>query len=162
MIQLLWENEQSALKIEDDLIDALKQCMEKTLEYEEFPENAQISLTFTDNAGIHECNLKTRGIDRPTDVLSFPLLECEDDGTLILYDEDFSGDYVMLGDILISTEKAIEQASSFGHSLLRELSFLTVHSMLHLLGYDHERGEKEEKEMFDKQEEILSSLGITR
>ena len=162
MIQLLWENEQSQIKITDDLIDTLTRCMEKTLEYEAFPENAQISLTFTDNEGIHECNFETRGIDRPTDVLSFPLLECEEDGTLVLYDEDFADGFVVLGDILISTEKAMQQAEAFGHSLLRELSFLTVHSMLHLLGYDHERGEKEEKEMIQKQEEILTALGITR
>lgn len=162
MIRLIWENEQSALAISEDLIGTLKRCMEKALEYEEFFDPAEISLTFTDNAGIHECNLAARGIDRPTDVLSFPLLECEEDGTLILYDEDFTDGFVALGDIMISTEKAMQQAEDFGHSILRELAFLTVHSMLHLLGYDHERGEAEEKEMFQKQEEILSLLGITR
>lgn len=162
MITLIWENEQDKVEISDSLIETLKNCMEKTLEYEAFDENVEISLTFTDNEGIHELNKETRGIDRPTDVLSFPLLETEEDGTLVIYDEDFVDGVLPLGDILLSAEKAAQQAEEFGHTFLREMAFLTVHSMLHLLGYDHERGEQEEKEMFLKQEEILRALNITR
>lgn len=162
MITLIWENEQEKIEISDSLIETLKTCMEETLRYEDFEENVEISLTFTDNEGIHEVNRETRGIDRPTDVLSFPLLETEEDGTLVIYDEDFVDGVLPLGDILLSVEKAAQQAEEFGHTFLREVAFLTVHSMLHLLGYDHERGEKEEKEMFFKQEEILNRLNITR
>ncbi len=162
MITLIWENEQEKIEISEELVDTLKTCMEETLRHEEFTDNVEISLTFTDNEGIREVNKETRGIDRPTDVLSFPLLETEEDGTLVIYDEDFVGDVLPLGDILLSVEKATQQADEFGHTFLREVAFLTVHSMLHLLGYDHERGEKEEKEMFEKQEEILELLNIKR
>ena len=162
MVKLIWENEQDNTDVSEELIEMLKSCMEKTLEYEEFDDDVEISLTITDNKGIHEQNLAIRGIDRPTDVLSFPLLECEEDGTLVIYEEDIIDGFIPLGDIMISAEKAISQAEEFGHSKEREFAFLTVHSMLHLLGYDHERGKAEEKEMFGKQEEILSLLGITR
>lgn len=162
MITLIWENEQSKIDISASLVETLKACMEEILNYEDFTENVEISLTFTDNEGIHEVNKETRGFDRPTDVLSFPLIETEEDGTLVIYDEDFVDGVLPLGDILLSVEKAAQQAEEFGHTFLREMAFLTVHSMLHLLGYDHERGEKEEKEMFLKQEEILRALNITR
>ena len=162
MVRLIWENEQSLLDITEDFLSTLTRCMEKVLEYEDFPEDAEISLTFTDNCGIKEQNAQSRGIDKPTDVLSFPLLDINQDGELELCDEDFADGAVLLGDIVISTEKALQQAREYGHSELRELAFLTVHSMLHLLGYDHERSADEEKEMFQKQEEILSLLGITR
>ncbi len=161
MVRLIWDNEQSEIEITDELIETLKKCIEETLKEEEFPFDAEVSLTFTDNKNIHEQNLISRNIDRPTDVLSFPLLECDEEG-LIVYDEDFLDGAVVLGDILISAEKAKSQAEEYGHSLIREFSFLTVHSMLHLLGLDHEKGEKEEKEMFHKQEEILKRLNITR
>ncbi len=162
MVSLIWENEQTKIEITDTLIKTLTACMEKTLEYENFSEPVEVSLTFTDNEKIHEINYETRGIDRPTDVLSFPLLETEEDGTLVIYDEDITDGILPLGDIVISAEKAVAQAEEFGHSNLREFAFLAVHSMLHLLGYDHERGEAEEKEMFQKQEEVLSALDITR
>ena len=162
MVKLFWENEQEHIEISEELMEMLKSCMEKTLEYEDFDDDVEISLTITDNEGIHKQNLAVRGIDRPTDVLSFPLLDCEEDGTLVIYEEDMVDGIIPLGDIMISAEKAVSQAKEFGHSKEREFAFLTVHSMLHLLGYDHERGEAEEKEMFQKQEEILSLLGITR
>ena len=94
--------------------------------------------------------------------MSFPLLEQEEDGTLIIYDEDIVDDKVLLGDIVISAERAKEQSEEYGHSLVREMCFLAVHSVLHLLGYDHERSAEEEKLQFEKQEEILNLLGITR
>lgn len=162
MLELIWENQQDKIKISDELFDKIKLSIEKALEYEEFTEDCEISLTFVDNEAIRELNNTSRGKDSATDVLSFPMLETEDDGTLIIYDEDIIDGRVLLGDIVISAERATEQAEDFGHSLIREMCFLAVHSVLHLLGYDHERSEEEEKIQFDKQEEILTLLGITR
>ena len=162
MVRLIWENEQDKVLIKAELIDTLKSCIEETLKSEDFPFDTEISLTFTDNENIREQNLISRGIDRPTDVLSFPLLEQDDDGELIVYEEDMSENAVILGDILISAEKAVSQAEEYGHSVLREFCFLTVHSTLHLLGLDHERSDDEEKEMFEKQDKILEKLNITR
>ena len=162
MVRLIWDNEQEFIDITDDLIKTLTACMEQTLAFETFDEDAEVSLTFTDNSGIKERNRISRGIDKPTDVLSFPMLDYEADGTLEICDEDLSEGAVVLGDILISMEKAVSQSEEYGHSLKRELCFLTVHSMLHLLGYDHERSQEEEALMFEKQDEILNQLGITR
>ena len=162
MVRLIWDNEQEFNDITDDLIKTLTACMEQTLAFETFDKDAEVSLTFTDNSGIKERNRIARGIDKPTDVLSFPMLDYEADGTLEICDEDLSEGAVVLGDILISMEKAVSQSEEYGHSLKRELCFLTVHSMLHLLGYDHERSQEEEALMFEKQDEILNQLGITR
>lgn len=131
------------------------------LEYEECDFDAQISVTITDNENIRRINKEFRNKDAVTDVLSFPMLEFDEEGNA--EDEfDFDGDEVVLGDIVISAERAAEQAKEFGHSFKREIAFLTAHSMLHLLGYDHERGKEEEEIMFAKQEEILNILNITR
>jgi probable rRNA maturation factor len=162
MVRLIWDNEQEFIDITDDLIKTLTACMEQTLAFETFDKDAEVSLTFTDNSGIKERNRIALGIDKPTDVLSFPMLDYEADGTLEICDEDLSEGAVVLGDILISMEKAVSQSEEYGHSLKRELCFLTVHSMLHLLGYDHERSQEEEALMFEKQDEILNQLGITR
>ena len=162
MVRLIWDNEQEFIDITDDLIKTLTACMEQTLAFETFDKDAEVSLTFTDNSGIKERNRIARGIDKPTDVLSFPMLDYEAEGTLEICDEDLSEGAVVLGDILISMEKAVSQSEEYGHSLKRELCFLTVHSMLHLLGYDHERSQEEEALMFEKQDEILNQLGITR
>ncbi len=162
MLNLVWENEQEKVNITDELIEKIRLSLETALETEEFTDDAEISLTFTDNESIRDLNLESRGKDSATDVLSFPMLEQDDDGTLIIYDEDVVDGYVLLGDIVISAERAVVQAEEYGHSLVREMCFLAVHSVLHLLGYDHERSEEEEKIQFEKQEEILSSLGITR
>lgn len=162
MVQLIWENQQNIVNIDEKIISTLRLCMDETLEYEKFNNDAEISLTFTDNSGIKEQNSLLRGIDKETDVLSFPILELDEEGALLISNEDFDEGAVMLGDILISAEKAVSQAEEYGHSLIRELSFLTVHSMLHLLGYDHEVSHEDEKIMFRKQDEILNRLGITR
>ncbi len=162
MLELIWENQQDKIKISDELFDKIKLSIEKALEYEDFTDDCEISLTFVGNAEIRELNNANRGKDSATDVLSFPLLEQEDDGTLIIYDEDIVDGRVLLGDIVISAERAKEQSEEYGHSLVREMCFLAVHSVLHLLGYDHERSEQEEKIQFEKQEEILTLLGITR
>ncbi len=150
-----------ALALPESLQTLVQQCVDKTLEFEEFPYAAEVSFSITDNAGIRGLNREERNIDRETDVLSFPMLTVED-GVLIVEDEDIMDDSVFLGDIVISLPKAEEQAREYGHSLERELGFLTVHSMLHLLGYDHEEGPRKESEMFAKQEEILNSLALFR
>ena len=135
---------------------------EAVLDQEGCPYEIQVSLILTDDEQIRIMNRESRGIDKSTDVLSFPLLDQDEDGELIVYEEDMSENAVILGDILISAEKAVSQAEEYGHSVLREFCFLTVHSTLHLLGLDHERSEDEEKEMFEKQDKILEKLNITR
>lgn len=162
MLNLVWENEQDKVNITDELCDKIRLSIETTLESEEFCDDVEISLTFTDNENIREINLEARGKDSATDVLSFPMLEQDEDGTLIIYDEDIADGFVLLGDIVISAERAVEQSEEYGHSLIREMCFLAVHSVLHLLGYDHELSEEHEKIQFEKQEQILSKLGITR
>ncbi len=126
-----------------------------SLDHEGFFNNAEVSVTFTDNEGIRKLNLQYRGIDKPTDVLSFPLTDYEG-GEEPPADEEA----VSLGDIVISLERAREQADEFGHSFVREIAFLTVHSMLHLLGYDHVNSDEEDREMCKKQKQILISMGL--
>ena len=159
MIRLVLNEEAEALSAE--ILETVEQCITQTLLAEEFPLDAEISFSITDNDGIRTLNREQRNIDRETDVLSFPMLSVEE-GVLIVEDSDIVDDCVFLGDIVISLPKAKEQAEAYGHSFLREIGFLTVHSVLHLLGYDHELGEEEEKEMFAKQEAVLADLSLTR
>lgn len=112
--------------------------------------DAYLSIIFIDDERMHEINKEYRGIDRTTDVISFAL---NDNGA-------FPGPVNILGDIYVSIPKMKEQAKEYGHSEKRELSFLVIHGLLHLLGYDHTKGEKEEKEMFDLQKQILEEKGI--
>ena len=144
----------------------VRRVVEGALDYESCPYECDVSVLFTDDEGIREINREMRGIDAPTDVLSFPMNQWPSpaDYTVLENDPDCfhpeSGE-VILGDIVISTERAAEQAGNYGHSLKREVAFLVAHSCLHLLGYDHmEDGEREDMER--RQEEILQSLGITR
>lgn len=132
------------------------------MEYEECDFDAEISVTITDNENIRRLNKEFRDKDSATDVLSFPMLEFDENKNAVDDDFDFDGDNVILGDIVISAERAAEQAEAYGHSFKREIAFLTVHSMLHLLGYDHVNSDEEEKIMFKKQDEILNILNITR
>ncbi len=129
----------------------IKRAINTVLREEKFDRNAEVSVTVVTDGSIHALNLEARGVDRPTDVLSFPV-----------FDEDFGVGQAVLGDIVISHETAERQANEYGHSIEREIAFLTVHSMLHLLGYDHETSEEDEKEMFARQEEILTVMGQTR
>lgn len=112
--------------------------------------NVYFEIIFIDNDEIHKLNREYRNIDRPTDVISFAF---NDNGNL-------KGPVNMLGEIYVSIDKMKEQALEYNHSEKRELSFLCIHGLLHLLGYDHTKGEKEEKEMFDLQKEILNEKGI--
>ncbi len=154
-IRIYGENRRRNFPISKKIRDIVKRCCLRTLYAEGYHDNFEVSVTYTDNAGIRAVNSLCRGVDSETDVLSFPLLD--EDGFPVNPDTDCC----MLGDIMISTEKAAEQAHEYGHSYEREIAFLTVHSMLHLLGYDH-MTEEEEHEMFGKQEMILDSLGICR
>ena len=134
----------------EEEIDKLHEFITFVLKEEKL-ENVEFNIIFIDNPRIHEINLTYRGVDRPTNVISFAL---EDNKTIDL-------GVRLLGDIYISIDKAKEQATSFVHSLRREISFLAVHGLLHLLGYDH-MTEEEEKVMFAKQEELLQKFQITR
>lgn len=137
------------------------------LEHEHFPYEAEVNLTLTDNEGIHELNREYRQIDRPTDVLSFPMLSYEQAGDFSFLEEESDDDFnpdsgeVMLGDIVISVDKVLEQAESYGHSPRREIAFLIVHSMLHLFGYDHIEAE-DAAVMEPKQRQILEEMEILR
>ena len=152
-----FENRQELLPLSYKLKMLVRRAVETTLNYEQYENPIEVSVTFTDNEGIRELNRKFRNIDRPTDVLSFPLFDYTGESEEPPVDE-FVG---MLGDIVISLEQAKKQAEEFGHSFEREAAFLTVHSMLHLLGYDHEAGGAEEADMRRRQREILDRMGLS-
>lgn len=155
-LRIYFENEQDKLPITYKMKMLIREAIETTLNFEDFRNVCEVSVTFTDNEGIHELNKKFRGVDKPTDVLSFPLFDYEGETEEPPIDEIISN----LGDIVISLEKAQEQAAEFGHSFERETAFLCVHSMLHLLGYDHERSDEEDAEMRAKQREIMEIMGL--
>lgn len=160
MVKLLIENEQDKIEVTAQMTDMIKTVCEAVMDMEECGFDAEISVTLTDNENIHALNREHRGIDRATDVLSFPMLDFDGDEADAEYDYD--EDLVMLGDIVISLEKACEQAQEYNHSLRREIAFLTAHSMLHLLGYDHVDDEEGERLMREKQDRVLTLLKITR
>ena len=162
MTRIIIENEQDEIKISNEIEEIIKTVIDASLDYENCDFDAEVSVRIVNNEAIREINRETRDIDRPTDVLSFPMLYFDENGDIIDSDYDMDGDVLVLGDIVISAERAKEQAEEFGHSFHREIAFLTVHSMLHLLGYDHVDDPEGEKIMFRKQEEILDKLGITR
>lgn len=147
--------------------EIIERVIEAAIEYENCPYEAEIEVILTDNLSIQEINQQHRGIDSPTDVLSFPMIDYKIPSNFSHLEEE-AQDYfnpetgeLLLGDIVISVEKVMEQAEKYGHSTERELAFLVAHSMLHLFGYDHME-EAERKEMEKKQEEILNKLGIER
>ena len=154
--KVLITNQQKKVKIPSGLRILIRRSCNAVLEFEGFEQSAEISVTFVDNAEIQTLNAQYRGKDMPTDVLSFPLGE---DGK---YDVDQDTGACLLGDIVISMEKAMEQAELYGHPLQREVAFLTVHSMLHLLGYDHEQGGLAAVKMREKEEAVLIQLGLPR
>ena len=161
MPEIILENNQDKLPIGDDIKETIKKVILKTLEEENCDFDAQVSVTIVDLEEIRRINREMRNIDSATDVLSFPMLEFDENRNMIEDDYDMDDGKLLLGDIVICAERAKLQAEEYGHSFLREVAFLTVHSMLHLLGYDHMEKE-EEKEMFGLQENILNLLGITR
>lgn len=149
-------NNQTAVRVPSGIRLLIRRCCHAVLEYEQFPQDAEISVSFVDNAEIQVLNAQYRDRDMATDVLSFPL------GENGKYDVNQETGACMLGDIVISMERAMEQAKEFGHSLQREIGFLTVHSVFHLLGYDHELGGLEALQMREREEEVLSDLGLSR
>ncbi|NLM04424.1 MAG: rRNA maturation RNase YbeY [Clostridiales bacterium] len=152
-MELVIDNRQDIIPVEKDLIELLEKVVKETLIYEGWDDDYEISLSLVNNEEIRELNKNYRNIDDITDVLSFPMIEEDEDFSII--------PEKILGDIVISVEKAWDQAKEYGHSFYREMAFLTVHSMLHLMGYDHV-DEDTEKEMQDKQEAILTKLKIKR
>lgn len=158
--------EETEVAFSFDYKELANRVVEFTMDHEKFPFEAEVNLTLTDNEGIHQINKTYREIDRPTDVLSFPLISYETAGDFSKVEEDddnFNPDTgeAMLGDIVISVPKVAEQAKEYGHSEEREYAFLIVHSMLHLFGYDHMTPE-EAAFMEDKQRQILEELHILR
>lgn len=143
--------------LDDEFERLFNDVVLESLKFENFDTQCEVSISIVDNSEIKNINKQFRHIDKETDVLSFPQLTFEE-GEVADVNEN---DEIILGDIIISIEKAIFQAEEYGHGLRREIAFLTAHSMLHLMGYDHM--EPEERDiMFEKQEKILGNLGITR
>ncbi len=161
------ENETDAA-FDFDIEQLARTVAQKVLDTEGCGYEAEIGLTITDDVGIQGLNSQFRGIDSPTDVLSFPNISFEKEGDFSVVESEQKPDLIdpesgnlMLGDIVINEKRVREQALEYGHSQKREFAFLVAHSMLHLCGYDHME-EDEAKVMEHKQEEVLSSLGITR
>ncbi len=155
-------NKQNKVSVTCKMRELIKTAVRESLDCFGLRNDIEISVMLTDNKGIRKLNNIHRGIDDATDVLSFPMFEYDEKGNI---HEDYAefnemGD-IVLGDIVISLERAVEQADEYGHSAEREVGFLTVHSMLHLLGYDHVSPE-EEDEMFGYQREILDKMGLKR
>ena len=161
-MKVSFRNEQDKIKITFGLKRLIKKALKTGLLVMGWDSKVDISVMFTDNEGIRVLNKEHREIDRETDVLSFPLIEYDEAGEYIESSLDYSekGNLCM-GDIVLSLEKALSQAEEYGHSFERETGFLTEHSLLHLIGYDH-MTEEEEKAMFTFQKEILDKMGLKR
>ena len=155
-IRVIIDNKQKNVKIPTGLRMLIRRCCNAVLRMEKFEGPAEISVTFVNNEQIHELNRQYRGKDMPTDVLSFPM------GENGVYDVNHDTGAKILGDIVISMEKAVEQAKRYDHSLEREVGYLTAHSMLHLLGYDHETSGLERVRMREKEEHVMTQLGLPR
>lgn len=181
-LTLTWTDEQDEYSISQELIARLEELLRLAGSAEQV-KDGEVALTFVDDGAIRELNKQYRGLDKPTDVLSFSMLEMtEDELEIVFGDEDFEDEDLVadsdadeaedededgesyeepLGDIVISVPRAVAQAQEYGHSVERELGFLFVHGFLHLIGYDHNT-EEEEKAMFSRQEDILQQAGLTR
>ncbi|MCH5315090.1 MAG: rRNA maturation RNase YbeY [Eubacterium sp.] len=155
-IKVAITNSQKAVKIPTGIRLLIRRSCHAVLELEGFEGSTEVSVTFVDNEQIRQLNAMHRNIDKATDVLSFPLGENGE------YDINHDTGAKLLGDIVISMEKAVEQAELYNHPIQREISFLTVHSMLHLLGYDHENGGLEAVRMREKEETVLTRIGWKR
>lgn len=158
IIELIDETE----VVKQEYQDLVRSVVEFAADYQKYPENRECSISFVSSERIREINRDFRGIDKVTDVISFALDDDDDDfdtiASVMQNDEQF---VTSIGDIIISVDRAREQAEDYGHSLERELGFLALHGFLHLNGYDHQT-EEEEAEMFGLQQEILSAYGLTR
>ena len=154
-LKIYFENNQDKEKLTYKMKMLIRRAVAATLEYEGVENDCEVSITFCDNEKIRELNKKFRNIDKATDVLSFPLFDEEGPDNLVPEIE------CMLGDIVISLERAKAQAEEFGHSYEREAAFLAVHSVLHLLGYDHETGEEDELDMRKRQSDVMEKIGLS-
>lgn len=143
---IYFDNRQDLIKIDEEIEKIVEKSIEAALEEIEFTDDYEVSVSFVGDEEIHELNRDYRGVDRTTDVLSFPM------------DDEFTN---MLGDIVININKVIEQAKEYGHSEKREISYLTVHSSLHLMGFDHEE-EEDKKEMRAVEDRVMENLEISR
>ena len=161
------EEDEGIRKLDVDYRTVFEKVALKALEYTGCPYECEVNLTLTDNEGIHEMNRQFRNIDSPTDVLSFPMIDYDSPADFSKVEDDFSDCFnpetgeLMLGDIVISTDRAAAQAEEYGHSVMREFAFLVAHSMLHLQGFDHMQPEDAEH-MEKAQNEILDALEIYR
>ncbi|CEQ18677.1 rRNA maturation RNase YbeY [Paraclostridium sordellii] len=151
-MEIILDDRQDKIKVSEDLLEKIHDIIVESLHYEGYDDNYEVSLSFVDNEEIHELNRQYRGVDRATDVLSFPLLT--DDFDVEIEEES-------LGDIVISLDRALEQSEEYNHSFEREVCFLVCHSMFHLLGYDHDT-EENTKDMRKREEDVLNKLNITR
>ncbi len=156
------ENEQDICDFTPEMEETAIRVINKVLEQENFNTECEVSLLITDDENIRMLNAEHRQKDSATDVLSFPMLEFDDEHNIVSGDDEFDDDSLLLGDIVISLERAYAQADEYGHTPLREVAFLCAHSTLHLLGYDHEQDEESRLEMRQKEEKALGALGITR
>jgi len=154
--KVIISDEQKEVKIPTGTRLLMRRCCNAVLEMEGFTDRAEVNILFVDSDKIREENNKHRNVDSVTDVLSFPL------GENGQYDTNPETGAKMLGDILICVSRAVEQAERFGHSFRREIAYLTAHSMLHLLGYDHEAGGLESVHMREKEESVMIKLGLPR
>lgn len=155
-VKVVITNNQKKTKIPTGIRMLVRRACIAVLKTEGFRDSAEVDVTFVDDDEIRRLNNEFRNIDSSTDVLSFPL------GASGVYDENPATGAKMLGDIVISTEHAAAQAEEYGHSFRREMAFLTVHSMLHLLGYDHVNGGIEAETMREKEEAVLVQMGLSR
>lgn len=143
---IYFDNRQDLIKIDEEIEKIVEKSIEAALKEIEFTDDYEVSVSFVGDNEIHELNRDYRGVDRTTDVLSFPM------------DDEFTN---MLGDIVININKVIEQAKEYGHSEKREISYLTVHSSLHLMGFDHEE-EEDKKDMRAVEDRVMEKLEISR
>jgi len=156
------ENIQNKINYTDEMKELIEKVVHESLANEKFEFENEVSITFVDNEQIREINREYRNIDKPTDVLSFPILDITNGKiNTEIHEYDMDEGRLLLGDIIVSLEKALEQSKEYGHSFERELAFLISHGMYHLLGYDH-MNEQDEKMMMAKQEKVLEKLGLKR
>ena len=166
MTILMEQDVESDLPVQ--LNEDIERVIQQTLSLEHCPYECEVNITFTDNDGIRMINREFRELDVPTDVLSFPMIDYVSPGDFSVLEDGLTEDFfnpesgeLILGDIILSVDKIIEQAASYGHSQQRELGFLVAHSMLHLFGYDHMQDEEREV-MEEKQRDILNMLNLKR
>ena len=155
-LKVVFADRQKSVKLPSGIRILLRRACTAALNYEQFKDDAEVNITFVDDEQIKELNINFRQVDSSTDVLSFPL------GVDGVYDVNPETGYKMLGDVVISLEHAVSQADEFGHTFNRELAYLTVHSILHLLGYDHVNGGLEAMNMREHEEAILEKIGLSR